>query len=233
VLAVVGMALGLASACRRAPAYGVARFDELALGLLGVAFGIVGAAVLDICLHLSTYVAEPARFLSPGLVFLGGLGGGVTAATAYARAYQVPLLPAADAASPGLALGHAVGRVGCLMGGCCYGRPAPAGWPAAVRIAGESLHPVQLYEAFGLVLLALLLASASRLVRPLSGALFALYLAGYGVLRWWTERYRGDDDDRVRLFGRLFTSQLLSLVLLGAALGLFVYSILSPKKGAY
>src|SRR5712692_7501008 len=109
VLVAAGIAAGLGIAVSRARRYGVARYDELGFGLIAVAGGLAGAALLDFALHLG--------FHSPGLVFFGGLAGGALAALAYCRCYAIDLGCAADAAVPGLLVGQAIGRVGCLLGG--------------------------------------------------------------------------------------------------------------------
>jgi phosphatidylglycerol:prolipoprotein diacylglycerol transferase len=119
----------------------------------------------------------------------------------------------ADASTPGLALAHALGRMGCLLGGCCYGSHAADTWPLAPVLWGERRHPVQLYEAVGLLALAALTALLTPRLRRRPGSLFTVYLGAYAILRLGTERLRGDDLERGFVLG-LSTSQLLA----GAAL---------------
>jgi phosphatidylglycerol:prolipoprotein diacylglycerol transferase len=219
VLVTLGMAAGIGVAVARARRFGIERFDELAIGLLAVAGGLVGGVALFVAVHLRLFLADPSLLRQPGLVFYGGLVGGAAAALAYCRAYRVPLARAADAAAPGLALGHAIGRLGCLMGGCCYGRPVAPSFPLAVEVAGALRHPVQLYEAAGLIVLALatLLAPPSVTRRP--GLTFALYLAAYAPLRFAVEHWRGDDFERGFVVpGLLSTSQAIAVVVFVAAL---------------
>lgn len=229
-LIVAGIALGIAVAVGRARRFGVERFDELAIGLLGVCGGLVGGALLFVAIHARMFVAEPSLLRQPGLVFYGGLVGGAGAALAYCRAYGVSLPRAADAAAPGLALGHAVGRVGCLMGGCCYGKPVAASFPLAVDVAGALRHPVQLYEAAGLVVLAAATVLAPPSVTRRPGLVFTLYLAGYALLRIVTEYWRGDDFERGFVIpGLVSTSQAIAAAVLVAA-GAVLYRI--ARKGA-
>lgn len=220
VLVLAGAAVAILISIRRAPRYGVARFDELAVGLLGFAGGIVGGVLLYFAVHAREILAEPSLLKTPGLVFYGGLAGGAIAGWLYCRKWSVPVAAVADAGAPGLALGHAIGRIGCLMGGCCYGRECDA--PLAIVMHGVPRHPVQLYEAVGLGGLALLLFALSRALAPKPGALFLLYICGYAALRLATERFRGDDLERGFVWvGVLSTSQAIAAgVLVLAALAL-------------
>lgn len=212
---VLGITDGLILTIARARRFGIPRFDALACGLCGVSGGVFGGSLLSAALHWREFAAQPALLTQPGLVFYGGFLGGVAGAWAYCRAYDLRLLDVADAGAPGLAFGHAIGRIGCFLGGCCYGRPVAPSFPLAAHMAGAWRQPVQLYEAAGLVVLSLVLASLpSR--RP--GALFALYAGGYAVLRFALEWLRGDDLERGFLIpGVLSTSQAIALVVLGAA----------------
>ncbi len=216
VLVVLALALGLVVTRLRARRFGLEPFDAFAATAIAAVSGWTGSVLLDAAVQWRQVLAGQYPWDQPGLVFLGGLLGGVAGAWAYTRAYGVSLLAVADAAAPGIALGHAVGRVGCLLGGCCYGRPWAEAPARVIELAGGARHPVQLYEAALLVLLAGgLLALSPPRRRP--GAIFARYLVGYGVLRIVTELFRGDDQERGFLIpGVWSTSQTLSLVLVAA-----------------
>jgi phosphatidylglycerol---prolipoprotein diacylglyceryl transferase len=220
-LVVCGMALAVAVAVARARRYGVAPFDELAIGLLAIAGGVLGGALLYICVHVRDVARDPAILLAPGLVFYGGVLGAPLPAWLYARRFGVPLARALDAGVPGVALGHALGRIGCLMGGCCYGRACAPGAPLAVWLHGAWRHPVQAYEAAGLVALAGVLFALSSPLRARPGALAALYLAAYAILRFAMETLRADDAER-GFVGALSTSQVLAALALVVAIALYV-----------
>lgn len=223
----LGVASGLAIAVWRAGGEQLLRFDVLAAGLFAVAGGLVGGVLLYIAVHVPLFVADPGLLLQPGLVFYGGLIGGAGAAALYCRIYSVPLPRVADAAAPGLAFGHALGRVGCLLGGCCYGRVVAPSFPFAVELAGATRHPVQLYEAAGLVVIA---AVTTLLPRQHKGAIFTVYLGLYAVLRLATERFRGDDFERSSIVRGSSTSQLIAAVMLVAAVAL-VFHLYRPSNG--
>jgi phosphatidylglycerol:prolipoprotein diacylglycerol transferase len=232
VFVLAGVALGLGVAVARAGGERLGRFDVLAAGLFAVVGGLVGAVALYVAVHLPLFLADPALVRQPGFVFYGGLLGGAGAAALYCRIYDLPLARVADAAAPGLALGHAVGRVGCLLGGCCYGRLVAPSFPCAVELAGAWRHPVQLYEAAGLVVIAAVTAS---LPRKHKGAIFVVYLGAYALLRLAMERFRGDDFERGSIPGisGVSTSQAIATAMLVAAGALFyVVHRSANRKGA-
>jgi len=136
-----------------------------------------------------------------GLVFLGGLLGGAGALAVVARPLRLPLGVLADCSVPALPLGHAIGRIGCLLGGCCYG--APWDGPFAITYADVrasaaqpslSRHAWPLYESLALLLVAGVVVTwrAARRRSPRDGATFAVYAALYGVVRVVLEPLRGD-----------------------------------------
>jgi phosphatidylglycerol:prolipoprotein diacylglycerol transferase len=217
-LIVTGAAAGILLAVRRSTSYGIPRFDELAVGLLGFGAGVVGATLLYVGIHLRLFLENPSLIQQAGHVFYGGFVAGAVAAWIYCRAYKVPLAKVADAGAPGLALAHSIGRLGCLVAGCCYGRTTVSGFR----------HPVQAYESAGLLMLCLVTLALGKRLRPWPGALFAVYLGGYGVLRLFMEHFRGDDLERGMIAG-ISTSQIFAVLALGAAVGLVVR--LRPSHG--
>jgi phosphatidylglycerol---prolipoprotein diacylglyceryl transferase len=209
VMIILGVTAGIWLSARRAPRFGIPRFDEFAIGLIGFCGGIVGAVALYVAIHLRTFLDDPSLLQSPGMVFYGGFAGGALAVWIYCRAYRISIVDAGDAGAPGLALGHAFGRVGCWLGGCCWGRDG---------------HPVQLYEAGALVVLSALLL----VYRPARrGLLLTAYIGGYALIRLCTEHFRGDDVERgIIPAAGLSTSQALAaLALIGA-----VIMLLRSKK---
>lgn len=134
------------------------------------------------------------------------------------RAY----LPIADYCAAAGALGHAVGRLGCFFNACCHGRPTDVSWAVTFTspmadmdpsLLGVPVHPTQLYEAAGELLLAVLIIRvvlpAVRARRVRQGTGFFLYMGGYSLLRFTVEFFRG--DDRGHLLPGLSPSQWVSL----------------------
>lgn len=170
------------------------------------------------------------QLMSGGIVFYGGLIGGVAGGILGCKLAHVRVENALYAILPTVPLGQAFGRIGCFLAGCCYGRetdlPIGAIYTAPIGGApvGTPLLPVQLMEAaLCLLLFALLILYDKKTFgkKPLMSAP-CLYAAGYGAIRFALEYLRGDSI-RGFLFG-LSTSQWISAaaVVLGAA-GLFFF----------
>jgi phosphatidylglycerol---prolipoprotein diacylglyceryl transferase len=235
VLPTYGAALGLAFLLgvlllkRRAPAYGIDGETAVDMGIWLILSGLLGAKLLLLVVEGPGYYLTSFRGLfelfRAGGVFYGGLLGALVAAVFFVKVKKVPFLDFADAAAPGVALGQAIGRLGCLAAGCCWGGQCTKPWAITFTDphAGENvgvpmgvpLHPTQLYEAVGLfVLFGLILAFGKGRA---AGRTFSVYLIGAAILRFTVEFYR--DDPRGLVPGTdLSTSQ-------GIAVGLFVLGV--------
>ncbi len=226
-----GVLLGMWVSVRNSEKSGIDPEDSWNLGILVVLCGILGAKILYIINDWSTYVAHPGDIFSlatlqAGGVFSGGLIGGFLAAAWYVRRRHMPPLATCDAFSPGLALGHAIGRVGCFAAGCCWGKPTSHFWgvtftnPLAHELVGtplgQALEPTQLIESVvELANFFLLMWIFKR--KKFDGQVLAAYLILYGVARYFIEFLR-DDPGRGSVFGGIMSgTQLISicLVILG------------------
>lgn len=233
VLLATAYLTGLWLAVHRARQRGLNGDRVMDLGIWIIASALIGAKLLLLAVDFKYYSQNPAELLAvfrSGGVFYGGLIAAVAVAFWYMRRARLPLWATTDAFAPGIALGHVIGRLGCVMAGCCYGRPTDAGWAitftstlAAENVGtplGVPLHPTQLYEAGAeLIILALLLAT-ERKGRAYPGRTFWLYMLMYAISRFIIEFYRGDERGSV---GILSTSQFISVLLAPLAIAMLVY----------
>ncbi|MBI4733300.1 MAG: prolipoprotein diacylglyceryl transferase, partial [Rubrobacteridae bacterium] len=163
--------------------------------------------------------------------------GGTIAVLAVIRIRKLPLGKVADITAPALALGSAIGRLGCYANGCCYGEQTHVPWAvvftdynSAARPLGVPLHPTQLYEfSYNLVILAVLLWSEKRLKSD--GILFWLYVSLYGLFRFIVEFFRADPV----AFAGMSASQIFSgvIFLAGILVIFFRYNnkkVLAPES---
>ena len=226
-----GVLLGMWISVRNSEKSGIDPEDAWNLGILVVLCGILGAKILYIINDWSTYAAHPGDIFSlatlqAGGVFSGGLIGAGIAAVWYLHRRRMPALATWDAFAPGLALGHAIGRVGCFAAGCCWGKPTSHFWgvtftnPLARDLVGTplgvALEPTQLIEsAVELANFFLLMWMFKR--KKFDGQVLAAYLILYGIARYFIEFLR-DDPGRGSVFGGIMSgTQLISigLVILG------------------
>jgi phosphatidylglycerol:prolipoprotein diacylglycerol transferase len=185
-----------------------------------------------IAIDFRYFVNQPREILSlvrAGGVFYGGLIAALAVAIWLVRRYDLRLWTTADLFAPGIALGHVIGRFGCLLAGCCYGRPTSVPWaitftnPAAAANVGTPLgvplHPTQLYDAGAELLILIALLITERRGRPFAGRTFWLYVLLYGISRFIIEFYRG--DDRGVILG-VSTSQFVSLIAVPVAIAMLI-----------
>ena len=189
--------------------------------------GVLGGRLAYIAANWDYFSANPGEIVRVdrgGLIYYGGFFGGGAAAALFARVRKLPVWAFADFASSGVPLGHAFGRIGCFLNGCCYGRPTEAPW--GVCVADAHRHPVQLYEAVLLAVLYLGLNAFARR-RPAAGRGLAVYLAGYGGIRFLLEFLRGDDRQR---WSWLSVAQWISLAMLAA--GIWIWLARRPRPAS-
>ena len=230
LLVSLGVLLGLWISVRNSQKQGIDPDKAWNLGIIVVMCGIVGAKVLYIIVDWSDYAAHPGEIFSlntlqAGGVFSGGLIGAFAAAAWYIRRHRMPALATCDAFAPGLALGHAIGRVGCFAAGCCFGKPTHHFWgvtftnPIAHELVGtpigEALQPTQLFEsAVELVNFFILAWMLKR--KKFDGQVIGTYFFLYGIARFFLEYLRGDPG-RGEVFGGIITgTQLVALCLIAA-----------------
>lgn len=170
--------------------------------------GMLGAKILMIVFDWHGYMANPRSIftlatLQAAGVFQGGLILALVTAVLYMRHQKMPLLGTSDAFAPGLALGHAIGKIGCFAAGCCWGIETKVPWavrfhdPAAYALTGVPLevplHPSQLYESGSEALVfAFLYWRFGRKHAP--GQIIGLYLVTSSVLRFFIEFTRNHEQ---------------------------------------
>ena len=201
------------------------------LGFWLMASGIVGSRIAYVVANGSYYLESPleiVRIDQGGLIFYGGFLLACAALVIFARRHRVPVWHMADFAIPALAIGHALGRMGCFLNGCCYGRPAgdafcgiayPPICEPGKLFPGVPLYPVQLIESACLLVLWLVLVWAYPRRRK-DGAVFALYLVLYPPIRFALEYLRGDERQS---WLALDVAQVTSIGLFLAGILLFAF----------
>jgi phosphatidylglycerol:prolipoprotein diacylglycerol transferase len=228
LLVAAAFLVGLWTASRRAARDGLAPEKISDAGVWLILGTILGARGLYVISYWNEHFAgkpwtDIFMVQQGGLVYYGGLVGATLAGVFYIRRHRLPLWKVADALAPSIALGYFVGRFGCLMNGCCYGRPTTLPWaihfPADHPTMGVGVHPVQIYDALFNLGLSFFLGWLHRR-KKFDGQIFAAYLIGYSILRSIAETFRGDYP--VLYFGDVATpAQLVGGAILVAGLLLY------------
>lgn len=224
VLLLLAIVAGTAIAHARARADGLASRSFLAPALAAAVAGVAGARLWSVVVERWTLTGElepELVFANSGLSVVGGLVFGGAAAWLVIRWMRVSLPSWLDAAVPGVAAAISVGRIGCFLAGCCYGKPTL--FPIALvferldtvaRPIGVPLHATQLYESAGAAALAIPLW---RLPPTPKWLRFCAFLAGYGILRFAVEQLRADYRGVVAgMPATMLAALVLALVGLGA-----------------
>lgn len=236
ILLTLACAVGLSIGGLRAHRDGLPWRRFAATGVAGIAAGLLGARVWSALVEMGTLTGNPTLsdiVLSGGLSVIGGLLLGALAAWSATKYAKLSFTAWLDAAAPGAACGIAIGRIGCLLAGCCYG--APTLFPIALvferfdtvaRPIGVPLHATQIYESIAAAVLTVVLF---RIPARTSGSRFALFLAGYGLLRSLVETLRADYRGFI---GDMPATMLAALVAAGAgfAWALYLRATLTAEK---
>jgi phosphatidylglycerol---prolipoprotein diacylglyceryl transferase len=242
VMVALGFLAGLWTASRRALREGVTAEKIIDLGPWLIIGAILGARTLYVVSYWQeSFAGRPImdvfKVWNGGLVYYGGLVGASLASMVYVRLKGLRLWTIADIIAPSIALGSVFGRIGCLLNGCCYGRPCSLPW--AIRFPADNplhpptypVHPTEVYDA---LLNLCLYAGLAWLYRrkKFNGQVFGVYLVGYAVLRSFVELFRGDYPASQHYLGGWATPGILaSMVAMGA--GVVLLSLLPramPKR---
>ena len=188
-------------------------------GFAGVIGGLAGAKLLWVTEHAGEAPMAQLLLSRGGMSWFGGFAGGVVAGLVLMRRRRLPITAVLAAATPGLAVGHAIGRIGCFLVGDDYGRPSDLPWavafPEGLPPTTIPVHPTQLYEAAALIPIAWLLLRWRRQGRPDRSVLGAYFVMA-GTLRFAIEFLRVN----TRVLGPLTVAHLASagVALVGLAL---------------
>lgn len=242
VLAALGFAVGIVLFWREGQRQGLNGGRLLDLAFWCIVAGLVGSRLTYVALNAHDFAnacfgsgvsadgrvvgcAAALRFWEGGFVFYGGAICAALVVSWFCRREGWSFWRLGDLAAPALAIGHALGRLGCFAAGCCFGAVCHAPWAAhfpagsvayqeltAVGVVRDGasttpgLHPTQLYEALGeLVLFTVLLLLRRRWREPTDGTspasrapgnLLLIYAGGYALLRFVVEIFRGDGARR-------------------------------------
>jgi len=230
VLVALGFLVGLGITLRLARRAGLPAEQITNLAVYCAIAGIVGAKLFMFLFDLGDYIRDPGQIftletLQAAGVFHGGFIAAFLMALFYLRRQHLPAFTTMDAFAPGVAIGQAIGRLGCFAAGCCWGRECDLPWGVHFRSdfaapvpLDKPLHPVQLYEsAADLLIFGILYRQAVRSHRP--GQVIGLYLVLYSAARFIIEFFRVHEQSTV---AGLSLTQWIAAGLFAVGLGILL-----------
>jgi len=196
------------------------------IGIWVMVSGIVGARLAYVIANLPDYAGDPLQIIRidrGGLIYYGGFIGAFLGICYLAHRKNEPLWRLGDFVITAVPLGHAIGRVGCFLNGCCFGKACDLPWAVGHN------HPTPIYETiFNVVLYLFLVGFHGRKKRD--GTVVAMYLLLYPIGRFFFEMTRG--DDRMKWMGLTVAQEIsVFLLLLGCLLWAFLPRHREPIDG--
>lgn len=190
-------------------------------------FGILGSRLFYVFINFRFYLQYPLEIIMlqhGGMAWFGGLVFGSSTAILFIKKHKMNLLKSLDLLAPFVALGQAIGRIGCLLNGCCFGRESEFG--LYFKVFDQILIPTQLYSSL-LMLLIFVILRFKQDRKHWAGEISCGYLFFYSLKRFFIEFLRNDSP---RLFFGLTLFQVLCLVMFFLSLGIFARLRLIKKK---
>jgi phosphatidylglycerol:prolipoprotein diacylglycerol transferase len=228
----VGFIVAAALALHTGKIFNVSQDMISNLSLIILISGIIGARIMYVALNLGDFISMPSEAFKVwhgGLVFYGGVIFALISGIVYLKISKSSILILGDVIVPFAALAHSIGRIGCFLNGCCFGKTTSS-FLGIVFQDGITRHPTQIYESAYLLFLYMFLRAVLQFKR-FNGQVFFLYLIFYSVGRFFIEYLRADAGFLVRpTIGNFTPSQTISLIMF--IFGLCGYQILGLKRHA-
>ena len=190
--------------------------------------GLIGARLIYVIFHWPLFQKNPLEALylwQGGLAWYGALGGGFSTAWFYCWKNKINFLKIMDLVAPFVALGYAVGRIGCFLNGCCYGKICRLPWAVKFPNYPGLRHPTQIYSALFWLFLFLVLLFLKK-YKKFDGQIFYLGIIIYSFYRFFLEVVR---EDVPYFFYGLNSIQIASVVIFVVFGGIYVYQKLKLK----
>jgi phosphatidylglycerol:prolipoprotein diacylglycerol transferase len=230
VLVAAGLCAALLTAVKTGKAAGISSQRIMDMAFIMVLAGLTGSRATYVLMNLDFYMRNPldvVKIWEGGLVFSGAILTVVPTIFWFAKKHKLSLWEVGDVWAPAAAIGQGIGRIGCLMAGCCYGRPTDAWWsivfthPNSLAPKNVPLHPTQIYSSLsGFGIFAVLWVLHSR--KQFRGQVFLWFLILHSTARLAIERFRGDDRGLL-LTTDMTLTQLITLLILAAAVATLLW----------
>lgn len=203
VFVALGIALSILLISREGERSGISSAAILDIMLWAIVFGITGGRLLFVVINWQHYAHDKFwgvfDLAGGGLAIQGAIAGGILGSAAVSRIKKISFWRVGDLVVPYMALAQSIGRIGCFLNGCCYGREVYGAF--GVTFPGEEVMrvPTQLYSSFGLLVIFVIL-SMLRARKRFDGYVFCAYLMIYSAFRFFMDFLRGDGLSMIGVF---------------------------------
>lgn len=232
----IGFIVGLLVITRLGKSRGIPSQQIIDMSFVILICALVGSRLLFVFLNFSYYLKNPVdifKVWEGGLVFSGALLAVIAASIYFINKYKMSFWDYGDLMAPGVAIGQGIGRIGCLMAGCCYGKPTDSilgivfNNKTCLAPLDIHLHPTQIYSSLSGFIIFGILIFINR-AKGFKGQVFVWYLILHSVSRLFVERFRGDFRGSIA-GSEMSVTQLVSLIVLFAGVACLMY-LSSAKK---
>jgi len=226
----LGFFVGLLITAKLGKSEGFSPQQIMDMGFIIILSAIIGSRVMYVLMNTAYYTHAPLdmfKIWEGGLVFSGGVIGVILTMLWHIKRHGLPLGKTADLWTPAIAIGQGIGRIGCFMAGCCYGKPTDSIFgvvfthPKSLATPlNVPLHPTQIYSSlsgFVIFLVVMLLYTKKKF----EGQVFLWFLIMHSTARLAIERFRGDDRG-ILLGSNMSVTQLLAVLVLITAVGILL-----------
>jgi len=234
----IGFTIALLVTIKLGKAEGINPQQIMDIGFVIIIWAIIGSRLMYVFVDFPHFKNRPLdifKIWKGGLVFSGGLLAVAPAMIWYFRRHHLSFWKMADLWAPAVAIGQGIGRMGCFMAGCCYGKPTDMKWgvvfthPNSLAPLNVPLHPTQLYACFsGLIIFLVLLVLHAR--KKFQGQVFLWLLILHSTGRLLVERFRGDYRGLVPGSGMSITQLVSLLLLISSVIMLFILKSKNDKE---
>jgi len=197
--------------------FALSRLQLLAAGVIFAAFGFFGARVFGILVNYISHPAAPLRIVMSraGMAYLGVPLFGFIGLWIFSAITMTSFLKNADYIAPFLMLSRAIGRIGCLLNGCCFGIRCNMPWAVSIYSKPGFRHPTQIYAAIAALAIFITMFIQYKKLRQHKGATFFCVITLYSLMRFFNEFLRADSFS---VFGVIKLSHLVMLLIFIVAL---------------
>lgn len=226
LMVALGFLAGIYIAFRYAKKENIPQDIIIDIAFYTLIFSMVGARIFYVISEYSYFLDKPLEafmFWKGGLVFWGGVTFGIATLVLISFLRKISILKVLDIASLSTMIGYSIGRIGCFLRGCCYGKVCDLPWAVKFPHLYGLRHPTQIYASLsGLAIFLFLVWFWKK--KQFSGQIFCIALVLYSIYRFFIEFIRVNP----RVFLNLSQAQLISILVI--PLAIILYGVLYYKS---